>query len=75
MCYFSSLFECQLRIDASIFFGGCVFSFLFVRSMILILFVGLGLWSVFFVLEFFLAFHDFFVESSILAQDERWRRA
>ena len=54
---------------------GCVFSFLFVRSMILALFVGLGLWSVFFVLEFFLAFHDFFVESSILAQDERWRRA
>ena len=37
--------------------------------------IGLGLWSVFFVLEFFLAFHDFFVESLILAQDERWRRA
>lgn len=52
---------------------GCVFSFLFVRSMILIFLVGVVVRL--FVLEFFLAFHDFFVESSILAQDERWRRA
>ena len=34
-------------------------------------------WSVFFLFESrLLAFHEgFFVEGSILAQDERWRRA